>query len=660
MASQYPNINGRCQCGRCQNALVVQGPAKGGNFPGRHFLHCMACHWHYTFPMGIAPESASQVALTMSNVGQTAVGGTKIFNKCSRAPCKKNAHGSCQNVCCKKCCLVQGGCNVRDHKASSSSGPPQPPSSQFSSSAPPTISAGPPPPTIVIDPTLTFDILAQQLSDADPLRQLQLQEEIRAEKERDAAEREAELDRQEEEDFQNALAASRAALRSPSSDSSIASTSLLPVGESIANSAGSRRAQAGPHSAKSSQQPPSSSLLVSGIPVTRVTAANKPTITTQMNPNWMRIYEDKTQQPPALTGRGQLDVEMVQRFRVIWWGQSKKAPVFFIVQACPQWPKWRITDCSSTFKRVGDASLEFYDLQHNIWLECPVSCPHLVKTDGYLLLRRSGVICEDFETQLAVATRRPSTSRVYMSTARKDLKRKGKARAIDNVEDTEGEVEIVESFGSSKKKKIKQEPDVEIVFSPTCPLLSPLANPGLSPTGLSVNNPISILDSPRLSPSLPSFLGMSTDPVQSFVSWSAASRSVTPILAIPVSVSGTPLSTTATTPSPAPGIYDIASPLTGPPPRMPGSTCTWPSNMYVVDMVYGFRRMDQLLKANQGNYEDRFYAVFGQQPPSSSTYYDQTKRWELATPAIREAALAAQRTSAGQWARFARLVPLKK
>ena len=71
--------------------------------------------------------------------------------------------------------------------------------------------------------------------------------------------------------------------------------------------------------------------------------------------------------------------------------------------------------------------------------------PHLVKTDDYFFLRRAGIECKDFEARLELATRPPSTSRTYMTTARKSLrtevhKRKEKEKAIDNDEDEDVEV----------------------------------------------------------------------------------------------------------------------------------------------------------------------------------------------------------------------------
>ena len=74
-----------------------------------------------------------------------------------------------------------------------------------------------------------------------------------------------------------------------------------------------------------------------------------------------------------------------------------------------------------------------------------------MKTDAYFFLRRTGIACKDFDARLELATRPPTTSRVYMTTARKSLqiktlKRKEKAKAL--VGDEDSEVEFVESPGS--------------------------------------------------------------------------------------------------------------------------------------------------------------------------------------------------------------------
>jgi len=82
--------------------------------------------------------------------------------------------------------------------------------------------------------------------------------------------------------------------------------------------------------------------------------------------------------------------------------------------------------------------------------------------------------------------------------------------------------------------------------------------------------------------------------------------------------------------------------------------------MYVEDMVKGFVRMDSLKRTRQGKFEERFQEVYGQDPPKANTYHDQVRKWNLATTATRDMALAAGRTRDGEWSNFARLSPLKK
>ena len=113
-----------------------------------------------------------------------------------------------------------------------------------------------------------------------------------------------------------------------------------------------------------------------------------------------------------------------------------------------------MADSPSTLERLGHDTIEFYDLEHKIWVEAPVSYPHLAMTDGYLLLRRAGVSCKNFDRQLALATsaefvtQRPNTSsRVYMTKVRQSVKAKmiKKKATVHYISDnSEGEVEIVE------------------------------------------------------------------------------------------------------------------------------------------------------------------------------------------------------------------------
>ena len=70
--------------------------------------------------------------------------------------------------------------------------------------------------------------------------------------------------------------------------------------------------------------------------------------------------------------------------------------------------------------------------------------------------------------------------------------------------------------------------------------------------------------------------------------------------------------------------------------------------------------MDVLKRAKQGNFEAHFEEVYRQDPPKVNTYHDQVRKWNLASHATRNMALAAGRTRDGEWSRFARLSPLKK
>ena len=90
--------------------------------------------------------------------------------------------------------------------------------------------------------------------------------------------------------------------------------------------------------------------------------------------------------------------------------QNDDDPAIFTILDCPCWPKWKVTDSPSALERLGTETFQFYDLEHRIWVEAPISYPHTVTTDGYLLLRRPGVSCKDFRERLVIAMQRPTTS----------------------------------------------------------------------------------------------------------------------------------------------------------------------------------------------------------------------------------------------------------
>ena len=117
------------------------------------------------------------------------------------------------------------------------------------------------------------------------------------------------------------------------------------------------------------------------------------------------------------------------------------------------WPKFRLADSPALLERLGDGGVDFYDVLTFEWIECPISYAHAVTTDGHLLLRRTGIECEDFDAKLVLATRKDdSSSRSYMSNVRRSIatkttKRKGKPQACE-LDESDGEVQIVADSGT--------------------------------------------------------------------------------------------------------------------------------------------------------------------------------------------------------------------
>ena len=152
-------------------------------------------------------------------------------------------------------------------------------------------------PALEIDPTLSFDNFAKLLREDNPVLRLREECSSRAAAERQAASREAQLEAQEEAEYQKVIAESLRSLSPPSSP--IASTSSLPNPQPMPTT-------------------PPTALTMAGLPVTRVTASNRPTITMQMSKDWMRPYEDKSKQVLQSPVK-QIDTEIVQKFRIVWW-----------------------------------------------------------------------------------------------------------------------------------------------------------------------------------------------------------------------------------------------------------------------------------------------------------------------------------------------------
>ena len=558
--------------------------------------------------------------------------GERLSKLCVRPNCKRLANSFCTSCACKSCCLkVNGGCSgVRGHRPANTQSQHIP--SVIPPPSQPTLTSSSP--LFEIDPALSFDSFAELLRQDNPVLRLRDECSSQAAAERQAASREAQLEAQEDAEFQKAIAES---LRSPPS-SPITSTPSL------------RDPQPMP--------PTATVLTMGGLPVTRVTTSNRPTITMQMSKDWMCPYEDKSKQAQAAQqspSKRQIDKEVIEKFRIVWWEKvhclnltliflftclrDDDDPAVFTILDCPCWPKWKVTDSPSALKCLGTDTFEFYDLDHKIWVEAPVSYPHMMMTDSYLFLRRPGVSCKDFREHLVIAMQTPTTSRVYMTKLRQSVKskitiNKEKMCASQWLKDSEGEVEFVGS--QSQSIQAHKQPHLSPLIIPSSPIWRPSSSP------------ISIEDSPSQTP--PTSLSSTSASTNLLFTFSTMS-----------SPSQTPLTSAApSTPSPIAASFEFTSPSgAGPPALMPGKL--WPHNMYLRDMAAGFLEMDRLKKLRfLGGFQGCFEKVFGQKAPNRSTYHDQLKRWNLVAQSVRDAATVAERNSAGHWSSISKTIPLKK
>ena len=155
----------------------------------------------------------------------------------------------------------------------------------------------------------------------DPFQHLVEPTQFHEAQEHEALQKEAELDRLNKEQVDTAIAASQAEFQQ----------SFLPeTNQPMASSSCLRSSTPPPSPAlqvSQSQQPLEPSLVFfSEVPMTKVPAnsKNKPKITMQMVPTWMHNLDDRTNQPQAIVSAsccGQVDLEMIHKFRIIWWAQ---------------------------------------------------------------------------------------------------------------------------------------------------------------------------------------------------------------------------------------------------------------------------------------------------------------------------------------------------
>lgn len=244
-------------------------------------------------------------------------------------------------------------------------------------------------------------------------------------------------------------------------------------------------------------------------------------------------------------------------------------------------------------------------MRHHHWIQVDDHYPHVLTTDMYILLRRRGIACADFDDSLSRLSVKPTHLRLNMMGERRSLR------------------------PSLKRKPDLNDSDyIDLTVTPKRQRSSDSVSPSL---------PIVVTDSPL------SLRAFSVTPKQEQV-----------------------MSYATSSPSPSPSHLSASSSSSdlrmvdesqlGPNSRTNGKA--WLASMYVTDMQKGFLAMDSL-ELKRLPVAKRLEKVFGWAVPSR-TFYDQRERWLSATGKEREDALAAGRSERGLWSVFASIIPLKR
>ncbi|PPR02946.1 hypothetical protein CVT24_012158 [Panaeolus cyanescens] len=675
MASQSnANVEKSHACAKCKTTLAIQGPAAGGKYPGKYYVHCASCHWHHTFfnnpPIVSPPNLESATANLSAPSASTFQPAASNDNRCGattsrNVACRRPPNRGCVHALCRSCCMAKGGCRIHVHlhqsstsvaSTSTSSAPslaPAPtllatyhnaPSNPFTAFTP---AQSVPPNTansIHQSPLVEEDFL-QSLIDEDPSIQLQKRVDAAQRAAYEQAMKEKEDEQREDDEFYRTLNALR----------------------------------------DFSNVSPWSSSSVRGKPITKVDKGPKPKITSHLSPSWFRSFEDRSSQPPARRNTGQRqtgvsrdeDLEM-RSFRLVCWIKEQDTPSVSIVDSCPSWPLWRLVDCEASQSILVGNRIQVYDPSAKIWLDCTPQTYHSVIANGYLLLRRRNLNEESlfqFSTFSDLATEKlveyaasrtpraqpsapatPKVSRNFLAVSRQSFRASGKRKTWDSCEfDSDSEVEASSPVPIPNRYKRSRHNS---------------SHP-LSPGNSSVN-PISVFDSPGVhSFSVPPLASSSTSALslsQNLVdlcppivhSDGPAFSSPPPPMATSLesgpasSQNSVPFTTTlATTTS---GLGDLGNSSQTSQTAQTLLSASWPGNMYAVDMMNAFKLMDELLLSKQGSFSTRFEAVFGQLAPSKSTYHDQYKYWRDGPDDLKAKVVAAGKTVQGSWTLYVKQV----
>ncbi|PPQ83678.1 hypothetical protein CVT26_006237 [Gymnopilus dilepis] len=598
------DINSVCLCPHCISCLPVN-LAVGGKFPGQYYLHCHQCGYHHTFPPGVAPRSSAASQPTpgiASNAGPLLPPSIPVTQGiCARMGCSKPSHSSCRQAAgkmCKPCCIMNNGCSAPGHQFHCLSARGQ--EKLKAHQVPP-----PPPPLAQPDlPAYVNPFAGLSHAEACDLLEERIMPEVRfvEERERQAnkeaaeaarlADKERILEREEESQYQAAVAASLGlpyTVRDP--PAALSSAGSLPV--------------PGP----------------SSIPARRPSPIESRAISKHLNADWMRPYADKSVKPRATVRKN-----AEHRFRIVFWGENDKPPVVCAVDDCPSWPQWILMDSKIDVREqltvATMENLQFYDISHFQWVACSPSYGHDVKKDGYLFLRRPTVsVLTDFDHHLSIAQDKAIHFRHNMVGERAYIKEKLRQRKKLTIfsppkPSSDSEVEFVElsprpMCGSSPEKV---EDEVEFATPKATPMKRPSHDDSIDERPFRRQRCVSALSpvTPLPSRGPPIFISVSPSP------------------------SPSPLLSLASQPE---EIF------------VPPSSKPWPHGMYTIDMMNSFRRVDN--ETFKGvKLLARLEAVFPMRDVKERTFQQQRQIWKGASEQQRTSFVLAGRTPAGLWSAF--------
>lgn len=320
---------------------------------------------------------------------------------------------------------------------------------------------------------------------------------------------------------------------------------------------------------------------------------------------------------------------------------------------CPYYPQWQLADNPELVASLGADihKIEVYDEHLQRWI--PTALTHTISLESgcNVFLRRYGVMhCNSFQ-ELLMASKcisRPRHLRFNMTGERDAVRMKLKAKQEQVLlPDPGAEVEVTETPSSPAiTVKREREESQELTSTPVRPRLmvedfnsrrAISISPTPSPLPLRSHSVISLSSSPPCD-TISMSISSSASSVISLASSHHSTASVE-VSSAPTRRQATSVNIPTITPIPVPN-YDPAKP-----------SQVWPHSMHTINMVAGFRQMDdKLLRARYFQHE-LFPLVFGV-PFVKATYHHNHKMWRVTDHTVLTEHEAAGHTPLGLWSHY--------